>query len=229
MSAGKKPARFIIPSLLAAGFGAHDAANAAPLQPGVGDDNAGKGDALRPFSQDHFVTLAMHASHASHSSGGYSGGHASHASHSSGGYSTIPNHSSHLSHTSHRSSATYEPYDDGDVGIPPMTPTEPQPTPTPTPTVPHATPPSRASKLVEVPSPTPSPLPALSGRSQRFASIVKRVQIALLAQGFYEGPINGAVGPVTRGALRKFQSSRGLDATGTITPQTLDALKVGSE
>ncbi|MEI9899147.1 MAG: peptidoglycan-binding domain-containing protein [Hyphomicrobium sp.] len=72
-------------------------------------------------------------------------------------------------------------------------------------------------------------LPALSGRTERFAAIVRRVQIALLAQGFFNGPISGTVGPVTRAALRRFQTSRGLEATGTITPQTLDALKISSE
>jgi peptidoglycan hydrolase-like protein with peptidoglycan-binding domain len=61
-------------------------------------------------------------------------------------------------------------------------------------------------------------LPALSGRTKRFASIVRRVQIALLAQDFYSGAINGQVGPGLRSALRKFQKARGLDVTGTITP-----------
>ena len=72
-------------------------------------------------------------------------------------------------------------------------------------------------------------LPALSGRTQRFAAIVRRVEIALLAQGFYNGAIGGRVTPAVRSALRQFQTDRGLTATGTITPQTLDALKVSSE
>jgi His-Xaa-Ser repeat protein HxsA len=79
------------------------------------------------------------------------------------------------------------------------------------------------------PPPGPDGLPALSGRSQRFTSIMRRVQIALLAQGFYEGAIDGVVGPSTRGALRRFQTSRGLEQTGTVTPQTLDALIISSE
>jgi peptidoglycan hydrolase-like protein with peptidoglycan-binding domain len=69
----------------------------------------------------------------------------------------------------------------------------------------------------------------LSGRTKRFASIVRRVQIALLAQDCYSGPINGTVGAGLRSALRKFQKARGLEITGTITPSTLDALMVSSE
>lgn len=79
---------------------------------------------------------------------------------------------------------------------------------------------------------TPPPtdgMPALSGRSQRFVAIVRRVQIALLAQGHYRGSIDGIVGPATRAALRQFQTARGLNVTGTITPQTLDALMIASE
>jgi His-Xaa-Ser repeat protein HxsA len=72
-------------------------------------------------------------------------------------------------------------------------------------------------------------LPALSGRSERFKSIVRRVQIALLAQGFYEGAIDGVVGPAMRGGMRRFQKKRGLAVTGTITPELLDALRVASE
>jgi len=69
----------------------------------------------------------------------------------------------------------------------------------------------------------------LSGRTKRFASIVRRVQIALLAQGLYSGPIDGIVGPALRSALRKLQKARGIEVTGTITPPTLDALMVSSQ
>jgi peptidoglycan hydrolase-like protein with peptidoglycan-binding domain len=69
----------------------------------------------------------------------------------------------------------------------------------------------------------------LSGRTKRFASIVRRVQIALLARELYVGPIDGIVGPRLRAALRKFQGQRSLAVTGTITPQTLDALMVPSD
>ncbi|MBL7373004.1 peptidoglycan-binding protein, partial [Escherichia coli] len=70
---------------------------------------------------------------------------------------------------------------------------------------------------------------ALSGRTERFKSIVKRVQIALLAQGYYQGAIDGVVGPGMRAAIRKFQAARALSVTGTINSEVLDALRVSSE
>jgi His-Xaa-Ser repeat protein HxsA len=73
-----------------------------------------------------------------------------------------------------------------------------------------------------------APQRSLSGRSTQFTSIVRRVQIGLLAQGLYEGSIDGVVGPALRSALRRFQTSSGLQVTGTITPEVLDALKVPS-
>jgi His-Xaa-Ser repeat protein HxsA len=204
--------RFLIPSLLAAGFSMHDPAQAAFTKAtvtGTGDPNAGK--LFRIFTQDHAVTLAQHrshSSHASHSSGGYGGG----------------GHASHMSHTSHRSSSGS--YDSGSY--------DPSPayTPPPPPAAP-APPPTRVS-LFGSQKATPPPkddasLPALSGRTKRFAAIVRRAQIALMGQGVYQGPISGVVGPSTRSAIRRFQTSRSLSVTGTLTPQTLDALMVSSE
>jgi His-Xaa-Ser repeat protein HxsA len=223
--------KFLIPSLLAAGFGTHEQLSAAvPNATSGGTDDPNQGNILQRYAQDHLVTLAQHrshASHASHSSGGYSGGHASHASHSSGGYSGGPGHASHQSHTSHRSSATYEPYDDADNGT--AVPPPPPPSPSYPAPAQRATPPSGTGGLVPPEASPQASLPALSGRTQRFASIVRRVEIALLAQGFYSGPIGGTVTPAVRQALRHFQTDRGLGVTGTITPQTLDALKVASE
>lgn len=204
---------FLIPSLIVAGFGSHDPA-AATDAPGAatGFDDPNAGNILRNYSQDHLFTLASHRSHSSHSS------HASHSSGAGGG--------GHYSHTSHRSSTGG--YDGGGFNYnpAPAVPAAPAPltTRTSTPTVePLFTPSDRAS------APPPDGLPPLSGRTKRFASIVRRVQIALLAQDFYKGPINGVVTPALRSALRKFQTGRGLEATGTITPSTLDALMVSSQ
>jgi His-Xaa-Ser repeat protein HxsA len=206
--------RFLIPSLLAAGFNVSDPAQAVftkTIVTGSDDPNAGK--LFRIFTQDHAVTLAQHRSHSSHSS---------HASHSSGGYGG-GGHASHVSHASHRSSSGS--YDGGSYApVPPSTPPPPAPpTPAPSPVSlfgsQKATPPPKAD----------ASLPALSGRTNRFAAIVRRAQIALLAQGVYHGSINGVVGPTTRAAIRKFQTDRGLSVTGTLTPQTLDALMVSSE
>ena len=212
--------RFFIPSLLAAGLGASDAAQGGALpanDAGTGKDHEGKAGMHRLFTADHLFSLAQHRSHSSHSShrsGGGGGGHYSHTSHRSsygGGYAPAP------------------------VYSPPSAPAPyyRDPTPAPSPLYRSPSPPPAS---YDAPAGDASPAPSgasaprtLSGRSPRFASIVRRVQIGLLAQGFYEGAIDGVVGPALRGALRRFQADRGIEATGTITASTLDALRVSAD
>jgi hypothetical protein len=55
-------------------------------------------------------------------------------------------------------------------------------------------------------------------------STVSAVQSQLAEQGYYRGPIDGVYGPQTRAALTRYQSSRGLQATGALSPATLRAL-----
>lgn len=50
------------------------------------------------------------------------------------------------------------------------------------------------------------------------------VQSALAERGFYEGAIDGLVGPMTRGAIASFQSEAGLPVTGEINSALLRAL-----
>lgn len=58
---------------------------------------------------------------------------------------------------------------------------------------------------------------------------MRKVQLGLLAYGYYDGAIDGIVGPKTRAALLRFQEDFGLKKTGTITPEVLDALRVTAE
>jgi peptidoglycan hydrolase-like protein with peptidoglycan-binding domain len=53
---------------------------------------------------------------------------------------------------------------------------------------------------------------------------IKKVQDALNKKGFDSGPVDGVVGPKTREAVRRFQDSYGIKATGQIDNQTLYAL-----
>ena len=200
--------KYLVSGLLAAGFGGVDPAQALYVRTLTGPrESADNGTLMDVFRQDHTVVLADHRSHSSHSShrSGYGGG-------------------GHYSHTSHRSSTgggyygeTIAPvrpvYTPPAVRSAPIAPTQPSPLFSPT---------ERAA-AVEPAAKT------LSGRTKRFASIVRRVQIALLARELYVGPIDGIVGPRLRAALRKFQGQRSLAVTGTITPQTLDALMVSSD
>ncbi|HLH03783.1 MAG TPA: peptidoglycan-binding domain-containing protein [Bryobacteraceae bacterium] len=58
------------------------------------------------------------------------------------------------------------------------------------------------------------------------SATVKNVQQALKDKGFDPGPIDGRLGPQTRGALKKYQASQNLDADGRIGAKTLDSLGV---
>src|SRR5437764_4146431 len=55
-------------------------------------------------------------------------------------------------------------------------------------------------------------------------SNVAAVQQVLAQQGYYRGQIDGEFGPETRAALAEYQSNHGLRVTGTLTPDTLQAL-----
>lgn len=56
------------------------------------------------------------------------------------------------------------------------------------------------------------------------ASVVRRVQQRLHDQGYNAGPVDGKWGPNTQQALRQYQQTQGLNATGNIDTQTLSSL-----
>ena len=53
----------------------------------------------------------------------------------------------------------------------------------------------------------------------------KKVQVALKRAHYYEGKIDGKVGPMTRKAIRSFQEDQGLKADGIAGPRTWAKLK----
>lgn len=112
-------------------------------------------------------------------------------------------HSSHSSHGSHRSSSG-----GGYSGVVPSRPLG------------NSTPPS--SVLPRAPQ-APSTLP---GNSQLFIDLARRVQVALQVSGYYTGAIDGIVGSGTRSAIAMFQRDKGLEITGTMTSELLDALNI---
>ncbi|MDQ2867803.1 MAG: peptidoglycan-binding protein [Verrucomicrobiota bacterium] len=54
--------------------------------------------------------------------------------------------------------------------------------------------------------------------------ITVEVQQALAQQGYYNGQIDGILGPQTRGAIERFQAQNGLAVTATIDGETLASL-----
>ena len=57
-----------------------------------------------------------------------------------------------------------------------------------------------------------------------YSDVILAVQRALTLLGYYDGPLDGVVGPQTKKAIRWFQFVDRLPATGEIDPPTLRAL-----
>jgi hypothetical protein len=53
---------------------------------------------------------------------------------------------------------------------------------------------------------------------------VTAAQTELTQSGYYSGPIDGLFGPTTRDAVARYQMSQNLTVTGSLTPDTLQAL-----
>lgn len=53
---------------------------------------------------------------------------------------------------------------------------------------------------------------------------VANVQSALQQQGYYQGEVDGVLGPQTRAALAEYQSAQGLEPTGAVDEPTLETL-----
>ena len=57
----------------------------------------------------------------------------------------------------------------------------------------------------------------------------KEIQRALKQAGFYQGPIDGKIGPQTREAIRQFQQANGLTADGVVGKRTWEQLSAHLE
>jgi len=54
--------------------------------------------------------------------------------------------------------------------------------------------------------------------------VVVNVQAQLQADGYYDGPVDGQLGPMTRQAIADFQADRGLAVTAAVDEPTLESL-----
>ncbi len=52
----------------------------------------------------------------------------------------------------------------------------------------------------------------------------RQVQEALRRLGYYRGPMDSIFGPLTRGAIRRFQREIGADTTGYLTAEEANRL-----
>ena len=239
----KKKLIFAIPSLIAAGFA--PAATAAKSDRSVEPEASPEPTLLRVFKLDHKYDLAGHRSHSSHGS---------HRSSSGGGGYTRPQKlytppkpaptptPRYQAPAPSRAKKFFTPqtYEarpnylitplESEQQPSEQAPIEAQPLDGTTSPTPLFDPPTTQSESVSPSSILPSPQAAaprtLPGNSNKFRKIVQQVQLALYAYGYYTGQIDGIVGTETRAALSKMQSDYGLKITGTVTPETLNALTI---
>ena len=126
-------------------------------------------------------------------------------------YAAHRSHSSHGSHRSHRSSGGTR-----SQPAPSVQPRAPQTTPSPTPAPAQPAPRKSPGTGQVLPKPT----------QQELSLMVVRVQAALMRLGYYDGDIDGLLGPATRAGLKNFQKSQGLRQTGRIDLETLTRLGI---
>lgn len=86
-------------------------------------------------------------------------------------------------------------------------------------------------RLEETSQPAPAETTNFSSRSSSVPSktgktrlTVRQVQKALMAAGYYKGPVDGKEGPQTKKAIKDFQQSQGLKADGVVGTKTAEAL-----
>ena len=66
-----------------------------------------------------------------------------------------------------------------------------------------------------------------SAQSSQSPDVVKQAQEKLSAAGMDAGPADGKAGPKTQAAVKEYQQSKGIKASGKLDQQTLAALGVG--
>ncbi len=125
-------------------------------------------------------------------------------------------HSSHGSHRSHRSGSGGGTAPESAPGSAP---------PGSSPQAPGGNRPADPSPPAPVKPPPGQAVPELSLNEKRKLQIM-RVQLALNTLGLYTGPVDGALGDETKKALTRFQVLKGLEPSGLMTTETLNALGV---
>ncbi len=83
--------------------------------------------------------------------------------------------------------------------------------------------PGRAAPVT--PTPRGPAAPQLS-MEEKLKLQIMRVQIALTSLGIYTGPVNGELDNDTKEGVRRFQTLKGLEASGLMSTETLNALGV---
>jgi len=165
----------------------------------LGDPEGDAPVSLRPLNVPADNLFAGHRSHSSHRS------HGSHRSSSGGGGYVVPR---------YQPPPQYKPKQQ----IVPLLPDSPS-----SPDSAQPTDPGRPAPVA--PLPWLAPNPNLT-KSEKLTLQIMRVQIALTSVGLYSGPMNGVLDTTTKESISRFQIVKGLEPTGLMTTETLNALGV---
>jgi type IV secretory pathway VirB10-like protein len=76
---------------------------------------------------------------------------------------------------------------------------------------------AQASQATTPPPPSAAMASAMPSEDKMSEANRRQVQEALHRRGYYDGPIDGIFGPLTRAAIRRFQDSIGEEGTGHLT------------
>ncbi|HSU04130.1 MAG TPA: peptidoglycan-binding domain-containing protein [Acetobacteraceae bacterium] len=83
-----------------------------------------------------------------------------------------------------------------------------------------------AAPPAAAPAPAPTPPPATPG-NELSKQTVRRIQTSLKRDGDYKGHVDGVWGPMTQNGVMQFQQKNGLQSTGNLDEQTLQAMHIG--
>lgn len=130
-------------------------------------------------------------------------------------------HSSHASHSSHRSSS-------GGGYRSPSVPSTPAPTPKRAQPAPRQSDPlgQQPRPKSSYPSATPKGLSKKLKDKKARKNIIMRMQLALQFEGWYDGKVDGIMGPATRKAIEKYKRAKGIPGKTVLDVQTLNALGI---
>ena len=215
--------KFILPSLIAAGFALN--VNAQNNDNQFIDEDISLKNNIKGIdsivNRDLPFTLMAHTSHRSH------GSHSSHASHSSSSHYSS-SHSSHSSHYSHYSYGSGLNYDDQyrDQGLGRnfnSTPSES--------ILPRSPAIVSDNKInsgeMNMGEMNSTKKEKIVGTSKKFIILTQRAQLALYGMGYYSGAISGSINSELVASITKFQNKYNLKVTGSLSDELITYLNIG--
>ena len=215
--------KFILPSLIAAGFALN--VNAQNNDNQFIDEDISLKNNIKGIDsivdKDLPFTLIAHSSHQSH------GSHSSHASHSSSSHYSS-SHSSHASHASHYSYGGGSNYDDQyrDQGL------GRNYNSTPSESILPRSPAIVSDNKINTGEMNMGEMNNIKkekivGTSKKFIILTQRAQLALYGMGYYSGAISGSINSELVASITKFQNKYNLKVTGSLSDELIVHLNIG--